>query len=114
MTNFKFEFNPVATEKAIATITFNDGSHIDLNIEIRESSIVVWPDVEGYTDYYSSLPTPWAEMGRWAASAIYNTVMAGLGHFGYGLRPSIHGCDQIDHIRTWALAYCACKCPHIA
>lgn len=98
----RYEFKANTDSEAIIRETFEDGSSLDLFIEIRECTVVV--SLMHESDYWSSPVIVFSEIGKWAGETIYMTVLAGLGNMGVRFNPAIHGCKITEDIQDWCRA----------
>ena len=94
----RYEFKPNTDSEAILREIFEDGSAMDLYIEIRKCTVVV-STMHG-SIFWSSPVIDFVNIDVYGGSVLFMMVLAGLGHFGIGFKPSIDG--SIDqHILDW-------------
>ena len=94
----RYEFKVESESEAIVREIFEDGSAMDLFIEIRSATIVVSTMHE--TLFWSSPVIDFENIDIYGGDVLFMMVLAGLGHFGIGFTPSIDG--AIDYrIQDW-------------
>lgn len=92
----RYEFKVTTESEAILREIFEDGSAMDLYIEIRECTVVV-STMHG-SIFWSSPVIDFVNIDVYGGSVLFMMVLAGLGHFRISFKPSIDGAiDQRIH-----------------